>query len=116
MPMEAQVRPLPSELTTPPVTKMCLAIKESRTRGRGQEGGGGKQTPDPEGLPSTNIPDEKAFTQVSCRGDLPVLPVRLHELLVILDRVHADGGLADDADADLPAGGQDAELLQLFQL
>jgi hypothetical protein len=24
MPMEAQVSPLPSELTTPPVTKMCL--------------------------------------------------------------------------------------------
>jgi hypothetical protein len=25
MPMEALVRPLPRELTTPPVTKMCLA-------------------------------------------------------------------------------------------
>src|SRR5687767_1240952 len=25
MPIDAQVRPLPSELTTPPVTKMCLA-------------------------------------------------------------------------------------------
>src|SRR3954467_6483019 len=27
MPIDAQVSPLPSELTTPPVTKMCLAIK-----------------------------------------------------------------------------------------
>jgi hypothetical protein len=27
MPIEALVRPLPSELTTPPVTKMCLLIK-----------------------------------------------------------------------------------------
>src|SRR5438128_3267268 len=26
MPMEAAVRPLPNELTTPPVTKMCLAM------------------------------------------------------------------------------------------
>ena len=26
MPIDAQVNPLPSELTTPPVTKMCLAI------------------------------------------------------------------------------------------
>src|SRR5947209_5875694 len=26
MPIEAHVKPLPSELTTPPVTKMCLAI------------------------------------------------------------------------------------------
>src|SRR5689334_24105741 len=27
MPMEAHVSPLPRELTTPPVTKMCLAMK-----------------------------------------------------------------------------------------
>ncbi len=27
MPIEADVSPLPSELTTPPVTKMCLAMK-----------------------------------------------------------------------------------------
>src|SRR4051794_3390626 len=27
MPIEAQVSPLPSELTTPPVTKICLAMR-----------------------------------------------------------------------------------------
>src|SRR4029077_7913565 len=27
MPIEALVRPLPSELTTPPVTKICLVIR-----------------------------------------------------------------------------------------
>src|SRR4051812_44278233 len=37
MPTEAQVSPLPSELTTPPVTKICLAtlipsIHEKRTK------------------------------------------------------------------------------------
>jgi hypothetical protein len=30
--------------------------------------------------------------------------------------VHADGRLADDADLDAPAQGQDAQLFQLFQL
>src|SRR5436189_6482620 len=30
MPIEAQVSPLPRELTTPPVTKMCLAIRWCR--------------------------------------------------------------------------------------
>jgi hypothetical protein len=39
MPIEAQVNPFPKELTTPPVTKMCLAIlalstqKNRKTRG-----------------------------------------------------------------------------------
>ena len=28
MPIEALVSPLPSELTTPPVTKMCLVMEE----------------------------------------------------------------------------------------
>ena len=32
MPIEAQVSPLPSELTTPPVTKMCLAIEVPSAR------------------------------------------------------------------------------------
>ena len=29
MPIEALVSPLPSELTTPPVTKICLVMKQS---------------------------------------------------------------------------------------
>lgn len=34
MPIEALVSPLPSELTTPPVTKMCFVMEENHTRRR----------------------------------------------------------------------------------
>jgi hypothetical protein len=32
MPIEALVRPFPKELTTPPVTKMCLVMEIFRMR------------------------------------------------------------------------------------
>src|SRR3954447_1330970 len=41
MPIDAQVNPLPSELTTPPVTKMCLAITVPRGAVIGMGGRGG---------------------------------------------------------------------------
>ena len=45
MPIEAQVSPLPSELTTPPVTKICLAMRGGplRTDWSGRAGSRGRR-------------------------------------------------------------------------
>src|SRR5437773_12550833 len=49
MPIEAQVSPLPGELTRPPVTKMCLAIAGCASVGAGcasfDQFGGGAASP-----------------------------------------------------------------------
>src|SRR5262245_63555949 len=98
MPIEAQVRPLPSELTTPPVTKMCLvclAVEEGKVfpswretcHGRGQARPHriytiGRSMP-PSGGPA-------GLEEVVDRD----------ESLIIVIRVHPQRRLVDQADPD----------------
>src|SRR4051812_28649315 len=74
MPTEALVKPLPRELTTPPVTKICLAtlnVLEMTKEGTDQ-------------LYATG----EAWSRC---------PTRLHKALVIRRRVHAAMGFVDQA-------------------
>src|SRR5688572_17730009 len=53
MPIEALVRPFPSELTTPPVTKMCLVILiDFRVKSNGHPFNGYDTTPRAQEKPS----------------------------------------------------------------
>src|SRR5262249_17562900 len=122
MPIDAQVRPLPRELTTPPVTKICLVCRKG-------------------GVMSASSPPvplfAKTFAQLPKRLLYPVpaspagrgsqgepsrgvgallSPVFLDEPLVVLVSVNAGRGASDEADMDAPAQRQDAQLFQFFQL
>jgi hypothetical protein len=63
-PRAAVVMPLPTELTTPPVTKMYLGICSSGAGGRHQRKSGTR----PEAPPTSNI----ASRQVILKPDLPL--------------------------------------------
>src|SRR5437879_3959610 len=105
MPIEAQVSPLPRELTTPPVTKMCFTLLPSRFaaslgRARSALARGSRL--------NLIYPTARRRPKAAARAPLSrgpagtALPVRPDESLVVLRRVHPDGGVGDDADADLP--------------
>ncbi len=56
------------------------------------------------------------FTRSSRGPTLPILPPRGDETPVVVVGVHAGRAVADDADLDVAAVGQDAQLFQFFQL
>src|SRR5437016_1227836 len=96
MPTDALVSPLPNELTTPPVTKMCLAMSPPARPGyRGD--------PRRSSLyrPAGPKPTEAASRFLRCAGRLHRLGgIRGHESLVIFERIHAAGRLGNDPDLD----------------
>src|SRR5438105_1501221 len=101
MPIEAQVSPLPRELTTPPVTKMCLAIAGCSSVGARcasfyQFGG--------------------KLATVLRRVATATLAVKTHEAIVIGARIDAEAGVGDDPHLDLPPQRQHSQLFQFFQL
>src|SRR3954452_20871650 len=112
MPMEAQVRPLPSELTTPPVTKMCLVCLGAEEAGKGGPSWGGARRRTATILPDPPRPGTREGASGGRGG--AEHPARRDEALVILVGVHANGGLVDQADGHPTAGRQGAELLQLL--
>ncbi len=119
--MEAQVRPLPSELTTPPVTKMCfvcLAVV-SLLFGKVVASLGSPESAPPPYY--TRWPDERqrrprrtVFTRPSCGATLPILPPYRHESLIVVVGIYARRTLCNDAHLDAPAVGEDAQLFQFF--
>src|SRR5215831_4948643 len=97
MPRLAHVRPLPSELVTPPVTKMCFT-----------------------GNPGRPLPPLWKFVidlPVSSRRGLPGRNGRApHESLVVRGRVDARRRTSSDEHADRPAVLERAKLLELLGL
>src|SRR5215212_5950977 len=111
IPIEAHVRPLPRELTTPPVTKMNLAMR-GRSPRTGRIGfrraGGGGETSRPRHYTGFGPGgDFAAGTTLSAGGQGPVFG---HKTLIIRGRVHAPAGVGNDADPDRPPGPQGPEL------
>src|SRR5262245_29058404 len=117
IPIEAHVSPFPSELTTPPVTKMNLAMRGGSS-GRDEAGservGGGGETS--RQLHYTGIASGGHLAHRSVIGPGREGPVLGHESLIIRGRVHAPAGVRDDADEDRPAMSECAELFQFLQL
>src|SRR5207249_4102560 len=137
IPMEAQVSPLPRELTTPPVTKMCLvclgaeevvlatAVAPRRGPGGGKRDLGARPAG---GRPSRTGAALVQYTQ-SPRGcqsqparrpglsrpDGPALPVSLDEPAVVVVGVDPERGPGDQADGHAAARRQGAELFELFE-
>src|SRR5579862_754744 len=126
MPMQADVRPLPKELTTPPVTKMNLAMKADlviagsrccRLRLSGLSSLSRKR------LDSITVSQRPSVNQTflsrsvaSSRFLHATLPIELYKMLVILIGVDAQPLLGDDADLNHAAARQHAQLFQFFQL
>src|SRR4051794_11384146 len=106
MPMDAEVSPLPSELTTPPVTKMCFAMGRAdlglgRGRGTGRERAGREsgetltllyRLPHP-GAATAVRPDRLA--RRSRRPARLPHPVGPQKGIVIGRRVHPPAGVGD---------------------
>src|SRR5262245_52368572 len=117
MPMEAHVSPLPSELTTPPVTKMNLVMRSGSPQRSGRTwwaiwAAGSETSP-------------RHYTGNDDPGHLqPGSPLRRagpgsvlgHKTLIIRWRIDAAPGMSDDPDANRPAMPKRPELLQLLQL
>src|SRR5215471_1957772 len=121
MPIDAQVRPLPRELTTPPVTKICLVCLKG-------------------GVMSASSPPVPLFVNAVCaafqkvtildpgpvgrtrtgrrgsgRVGVPLPPVFLDELFVVIVGVNASRSALDDADMDAATESEDTQLFELFQ-
>src|SRR5436309_1274135 len=101
MPIEAQVNPLPRELTTPPVTKMCLAIPGKSSAG-GEWGHSTKRS----GGAASRL-----------GGVAPAsLAVEADEAVIILAGIDAEAGVRDQPNLEVAAQGKHSQLFQFFQL
>src|SRR5262249_7526873 len=125
MPIEAEVSPLPRELTTPPVTKMCLVairtrlgqgFSHSTAEAHGPGRGLARSAADYYIAASLFEPAGPIELAQSRRLHNPFLPVKCDDPPVIVVRVHSQACVRDNADLDAPAASQDAQLFQFFQL
>src|SRR5947209_19770599 len=85
IPIEAQVSPLPSELTTPPVTKICLAM----------------EVPSPRCRPWLLL-----YPRGGALTNRPISGHGTAKTLVFLQRVNAPPHVLHDADLDRHTAGQ----------
>src|SRR5579884_2016126 len=115
MPIEAQVRPLPRELTTPPVTKMCLLMSPC-PRAAQPNGGSPRDGPWAPVFPhwllyGPSRPEKSRGGPLAGSGgpDEPLLPIRPDEVLIVLKRVHAAGGVRHHPDVNALPQGQHAQ-------
>src|SRR5215212_3730584 len=96
--MEAEVSPLPRELTTPPVTKMCFVIARQSLRGRVfQPHYIARRATNNQRSRSGRV---KMSSSGPARPASPAVAVPLNERGIIGRRVHAAVRFAHDPDVD----------------
>src|SRR6266853_89283 len=105
-PIAAEVSPLPSELTTPPVTKMCLVMKER--------------------FGISDFGFWISVLRIQCSafewlGSVMLIPESrilnplFHKSSIVFRGVNSNRRALDEADPDRGAGLEGTQLLQLFQ-
>src|SRR5262245_3578582 len=135
MPMDAQVSPLPRELTTPPVTKICLATPPPicafgvrrlvAALGFSDRAGAKSESGDQSPHSKIQKPTGRRGLVPGCHYSKGARGVesggeRRHECLVLADEllvvgggIDAAGRTFDKADVNAPAQGENAELFEL---